>query len=281
MRKLILAMTLLPLLAGCSMFLGGQEQFRQGASSSLVDFLYPDGTLPPKADGRMPHLELPLRVGIAFVPSNSYRDISETDKQALLDKVASQFRDKPYVQTIDTIPETYLRSTSGTRGMQQVASLYDLDVVALVSYDQVSYSGERDSALLYWTIVGTMFVKGNSNEVQTMIDTAVFDAETAKLLFRAPGIHRQQENTTLVDNARDLRHLQTGSFDAATGDMIENLERELVTFKDAVENGERAETSWRSGSGGGGSIGLPLLGLFVVFGILANARRRQQNRRRR
>ena len=281
MRKLILTATLLPLITGCSMFLGGQEQFRQGASSSLVDFLYPEGTVPPKADGRMPHLELPLRVGIAFVPSNSYRDVSETDKQALLDKVASEFRDRPYVQSIDTIPDTYLRSASGVHGMQQVASLYDLDVMALVSYDQVSYSGERDSALLYWTIVGTMFVKGNSNEVQTMIDTAVFDPQTAKLLFRAPGIHKQQQNTTLVDNSRDLRQLQTVGFDAATGDMIVNLERELVTFKDAVENGERAQTSWRSGSGGGGSFGLPLLGLLAVLGILVNARKRQPHRRQR
>jgi len=281
MRKFILTATLLPLIAGCSMFLGGQEQFRQGASSSLVDFLYPDGTVPPRSDGRMPHLELPLRVGIAFVPSDSYRDISETDKQALLDKVASEFRDRPYVQSIDTIPDTYLRSASGIHGMQQVASLYDIDVMALVSYDQVSYSGERDSALLYWTIVGTMFVKGNSNEVQTMIDTAVFDAETAKLMFRAPGVHKQQKNTTLVDNSRNLRQLQTTSFDAATGDMIVNLERELVTFKDAIENGERAETSWKSGSGGGGSFGLPLLGLLAVLGIVANARRRQEHRRRR
>jgi hypothetical protein len=29
--------------------------------------------------------------------------------------------------------------------------MHDVDVMALVSYDQLSISGERDSAILYWT----------------------------------------------------------------------------------------------------------------------------------
>ncbi|MEQ1704159.1 MAG: Ig-like domain repeat protein, partial [Ilumatobacteraceae bacterium] len=51
---------------------------------------------------------------------------------------------------------------------------YGLDVIALVSYDQVAHSAETTSSFLYWTIVGAYVVKGNKNDVQTFVDTAVF-----------------------------------------------------------------------------------------------------------
>lgn len=275
MNRLIMAALLLPFLTGCSSFwMGGNyEKTREGASSSLVDFLYPKGEIPPEVPDQVPHLTLPLRVGIAFVPSNSRLDITATEKQALLEQVASAFRDRPYVESIDAIPDTYMRSARGITGMQQVAAMYDVDVMALVSYDQISFSSERDSALLYWTIVGAMVVKGNSNEVQTMVDTAVFDTDTAKLLFRAPGSDSDQSNATLMDVGEELRKLRSASFVAATDDMIVNLDQELDGFKESVEKGERAEVEWRAGSGGG-SLGWSL----AVWLILAAAR--AANRRR-
>jgi rhombotail lipoprotein len=191
-----------------------------------------------------------------------------------MEHVAAEFRDRDYVQSIETIPDTYMRSARGVQGMQQVASLYGVGVMALVSYDQISFSGERDSALLYWTIVGTMFVKGNTNEVQTMIDTAVFDVPTAKLLFRAPGTHNQQRNVTLMESSRDLRKLRSAGFVAATDDMIVNLDQELEGFRESVESGERAQVEWRPGSGGGGGMTLPLLTLLLLAVFTGNACRR-------
>ena len=275
-KRLIMAALLLPFLTGCSSFwmAGNHEKTREGASSSLVDFLYPQGEVPPVLPDRIPHLTLPLRVGIAFVPSNSHSDITATEKQELLEQVANAFRDRPYVESIDAIPDTYMRSARGITGMQQVAKMYDVDVMALVSYDQISFSAERDSALLYWTIVGAMVVKGNSNEVQTMVDTAVFDAETAKLLFRAPGSDRDRSNATLMDVGKDLRKLRSASFVAATDDMIVNLDQELEGFQEAVENGERAEVEWREGSGGGGSLAWSLLVWLVIAAGRAAKRRR-------
>lgn len=273
-RKLLIGLLLLPVLAGCtSLLFGGYEKTRQGASSSLVDFLYPGGEVPPQVSAQMPSLSLPIRVGIAFVPAYSPDDISAAEKQELLERVADAFRDRPYVQAIDSIPDTYLRSARGIHGMQQVAALYDVDVMALVSYDQLSFSGERDSSLLYWTIIGSVIVKGNSNEVQTMIDTAVFDTATAKLLFRAPGIHNGQRNATLIDNKRDLRKLRSEGFSAATDDMIVNLNDELETFRAAIKAGERAQVTWREGSGGGGNIGIVLLVFLLLASTLACTRR--------
>jgi rhombotail lipoprotein len=212
------------------------------------------------------------------VPSHSRDDISATEKQELLEQVADSFRDRPFVESIDAIPETYMRSARGVQGMRQVAAMYDVDVMALVSYDQISFSSERDSALLYWTVVGALVVKGNSNEVQTMIDTAVFDVETSKLLFRAPGTHHEQDNATLMDTGKELRKLRSAGFVAATDDMIVNLDQELDGFREAVEKGERAQIEWKTGSGGGGgggSLALPLLALLALAGIIRNINRRR------
>ena len=276
--RILVSFLLLAALSGCTSFWmgGNNETIRQGASSSLVDFLYPDGEIPPTVNEQMPHLTLPLRVGIAFVPSRSHNDISATEKQDLLEQVASAFRDRPYVDSMEAIPENYMQSARGTQGMQQVAAMYGVDVMALVSYDQISFSAERDSALLYWTIVGALVVKGNSHEVQTMIDTAVFDVQTSQLLFRAPGTHHEQDNATLMDTGKELRKLKGAGFVAATDDMIVNLDAELDGFREAVEKGERAEVEWRAGSGGGGSLSWLVLASLT---FLAGASRCRNMRR--
>jgi rhombotail lipoprotein len=271
-RIMIIALVTI-LVAGCSSFwLGpGYEKTREGASSSLVDYLYPDGEIPPAVSDNLPFLNLPVRVGIAFVPSPNREDISAAEKQNLLEHVAGEFRDRDFVQSIETIPDNYMRSARGIQGMKQVAALYSVDVLALVSYDQISFSGERDSALLYWTIIGALAVKGNTNEVQTMIDTAVFDIATSKLLFRAPGTARDQRNVTLLESGRDLRKLRGEGFVAATDDMIVNLDQELEGFRLAVEAGERAQAEWKPGHGGGGTsawlLALLLLACLQPLGV--------------
>lgn len=276
-KRIILAVLLLPFLSGCSSFwtMGNHEKTREGSSSSLVDFLYPKGEVPPELPEHLPRLTLPLRVGIAFVPSHSSADITAAEKQDLLEQVASAFRDRPYVASIEAIPDNYMRSAQGITGMQQVAAMYSVDVMALVSYDQISFSAERDSAILYWTVVGALVVKGNSNEVQTMIDTAVFDVSTAKLLFRAPGTDSDQSNATLMDTGKELRKLRSASFVAAADDMVVNLDQELDGFRRAVEAGERADVTWRADSGGGGSLGFCLFVLLSLALVRATIARRQ------
>ena len=261
-RVLVISLVLLPL-AGCSSLLTGDfEQRRSGRSSSLVDYLYPEGQAPTEKDSLTPTLELPLRVGVAFVPSRAVDAPSEAEKLALLETVADAFRERDYVHSIVTIPDLYLQSATGVVGMQQVAAMYGLDVIGLVSYDQVSFAAERDSALLYWTVVGAALVKGNSNEVQTMIDTAVFDVATAELLFRAPGVHRGQRNATLFDSDRDARLLRSEGFVAANLDMIGNLDRELAAFEQRTKAGGRVRVV--AANGGAGSAGLWLLAALGV-----------------
>jgi rhombotail lipoprotein len=244
---------------------GGPDTFqaREGVSSSLVDYLYPKGEEPPRLEPRTPRLELPLRAGIAFVPARETRAqvLSEAAKTDLLNQVKAAFLDREYIQRIEVIPETYLQSNSGMAGMQQVARLYGVDVMALVSYDQVAATDETRASILYWTIVGAYFIPATENEVQTFVDTAVFDVATGTLLFRAPGTDKRESQTTAVESTENLRESRAAGFSAAMVDMTANLQVELDRFEDRVEQEPQlAEVTWQEGSRGGmGSLGWSLL----------------------
>ena len=130
---------------------------RRGVSSSLVEYLYPEGEQPPPFDDSVPQLNIPLRVGLAFVPSTDQANVpvlSEATKTELLQRVRSQFLDRDYIGEIEIIPETYMRTGQGFTSLDQISRIYNLDVMALVSYDQVVASEDTKASFLYWTIIG-------------------------------------------------------------------------------------------------------------------------------
>jgi rhombotail lipoprotein len=257
-------------LVGCAGLFGTPT--RQGVSSSLVDYLYPKGEPPPAQSGGIPHLQLPLKVGIAFVPSSHSGELAlpESERMRLLNDVKARFMGRDFIEEIAVIPEAYLRSSRGFESLEQTARLYGLDVMALVSYDQVTHSDERTASLLYWTIVGAYTIKGNKNDVQTFVDTAVFDVPTRTLLFRAPGVSKVQGTSTLVGLERELRAKQQQGFEQAIADMTVNLDNELSVFKERIRTDGSVRVTRADSGGGGGATGLAILALLA----LASVRRR-------
>lgn len=243
---------------------------RQGISSSLVDYLYPKGEIPPEFDQVVPNLRLPVKVGLAFVPShfNSVEGLSEADKNLLLTEVKVSFTERDFIGEIIIIPDTYLRSGKGFQNVDQLARLYSLDVMALVSYDQVAHADDTKASILYWTVVGAYFIKGSKNDVQTFVDTAIFDVNTHKLLFRAPGINTIEGTSTLINSAEQMRLSRKKSFSLAMEDMSKNLEQELDAFKERIKQDKSVTITHRAGYGGGGAFGfytlLMLLSLFAL-----------------
>jgi rhombotail lipoprotein len=275
MKRLVLLFVAISLTA-CAGLFGSSK--REGVSSSLVDYLYPDGEKPPEQAANIPNLELPLKVGLAFVPAHG-RDqaLSEADRVQLLDKVKAAFSGRDYIEEIAVIPEAYLRTGRGFSALEQTARLYDLDIIALVSYDQVAHSAERTSSFLYWTIVGAYVVKGNKNDVQTFVDTAVFDVATKKLLFRAPGVSETRSSSTLVDLDRDLRASQRKGFEQAMADMTVNLDKELGVFKERIRTDQSVRvTHSERYRGGGGAAGLGFLALLTGALLLSMRRARRR-----
>lgn len=239
----------------CSCTAWWQSGSRQGVSSSLVDFLYPGGEEPPPVDDRIPRLELPLRVGVAFVPAaTSYVEgLPEARKAELLEVVERHFERREYISDIAVIPDPYLRTRRGFDTLDQVARLYDLDVIALISYDQVAIAEDRKSSILYWTIVGAYFVKGSKNDVQTFVDTAVFDVATRSLLLRAPGVNHQSATATLVESSEEMRKARQQGFASAMADMTNNLTVELDRFEQRIKDEEaNVVVAQREGTGSGG-----------------------------
>ncbi|MCP4985765.1 MAG: rhombotarget lipoprotein [Colwellia sp.] len=267
--RALLLLSSIVLITGCTALWqnwGGHEA-RKGISSSLVDYLYPNGEIPPMHDNTIPNLHLPLRVGLAFVPSTGYSDtpgLSEAHKAELLEKAKSQFTDRKYVKGITIIPDTYLKSSKGFDSVDQIARLYGLDVMALVSYDQVVHSDDTKASIFYWTIVGAYVVKGSKNDVQTFVDTAIFDIKTHKLLLRAPGIDKIEVTSTLVNSVEELRKNRETGFTNAIESMVVNLDKELTIFKERIKQ-DKSVTITKSESYGSGAFGfLSLLFLCVI-----------------
>jgi len=261
------------LLTSCASYFGQED--RRGVSSSLVDYLYPDGQVPPKHEETTPHLRLPLTVGLSFVPSQkgAYFSLPEAKKTQLLEEVKQKFVGLDYVKEITIVPETYMRSSKGFEGVGQIARLYSLDIVALVSYDQVAVTSETKSSVLYWTIVGAYFIKGNQNQATTFVDTAVFDVSSRKMLFRAPGVSDIQQSSTLVEVNQVNREAREKGFELAMADMSNNLAAELDRFKEKIKEDKSVQITHRQGYGGGGGTQWPFLLMLVGLAILRMAKR--------
>ncbi|GGP73066.1 rhombotarget lipoprotein [Shewanella ulleungensis] len=257
------------LLSACSMLVS-QQTGKQSVSSSLIDFLYPEKEDRTVLNEDIPVLTLPVKVGIAFVPSSGgqYQAIHNKDQYELLEKVKASFVKYDYIDRIEIIPSTYLAGGEGFTTLEQVGRLYDVDVMALVSYDQVTQSVENNAALLYWTIVGMYVIPGNENTVQTFVDTAVFDIKSRKMLFRAPGISKLEKRTTAVGIDETLSDKSMEGFNIAVSDMTKNLDDELARFKVRVKEEKIAKVEHSSsykGSGGALHIEFSLILLFLCF----------------
>jgi rhombotail lipoprotein len=251
-------------------------------SSSLVSFLYPDGKTPPPTNS-IPELHVPLRVGLAFLPSQSVggsASISAAQKQELLEQIKQHFSTRKFVSEITIIPDYYLANARGYSGLQSVQRLYNIDVMALVSYDQVTHTDDNKLSLAYFTIVGAYVLPGSSHDTATLVDLAVVDPATKSLVLRAGGTSANHGSSTLIDVDRDSRSAAAKGFSDATTQLIGNFDSALTAFQDDVRNNKaNVKVVSRDGSGksgGGGSMGpvdvlaLSALGLLAWFGRRRN-----------
>lgn len=259
--------------AGCA---GGM---RTRHYTSVVEYLYPDAkdTIAPQG---VTTLSVPVKVGIAFVPgSGTQRSgsmivrpgtsfaLTESERMKLLEEVASHFRQYEFVDKIEIIPSAYLTPQGGFTNLDQIRAMYGVDVIALVSYDQVQFTDEGLLSFTYWTIVGAYVVPGDINDTHTMLDTAVYHIPSRRMLLRAPGTSLIKGRSTLVNLSEQLRADSAQGFDEASTQMITNLDQQLDLFRERLK-AKPAEyaVQYRAGysGGGGGAPGPVLLAALVV-----------------
>jgi len=288
--RLLAVASLALMLSGCGILSGNECLFRcqeqRAASTPLVQFLYGSDQRVPQRD-EVVTLQLPIRVGLAFLPSrsgNPDEGPKPTERERILGSIRSSFSDLPYVSEIVPIPAYYFDTSraDGMRQLEQLARLQRLDLVALVSYDQRTQVSENRRSFAYLTIVGALVVKGNHNETQTIIDMAVVEPVGRSLVMRAGGISSTANTVTAIDQPGALRKQQRVGFDQAKDALIANFRTELTDFESRVRAGTadvKVVRQARSGSGGSGALDPVLLALTFVAVVFLSRRRRAVVRR--
>jgi rhombotail lipoprotein len=258
-------------LGGCASMFSHTGSRQAG---SIVDYLYPDAKESPKLEPAVTRLRLPVRVGIAFVPGGGRgAGPQEAAQLQLLERVKAAFSQVDYIGSIEVIPAAYLRPRGGFDNLDQVARMFNVDVIALVSYDQIQFNDTNRLAVLYWTVVGAYLVKGDQYDVQTMVDAAVFDVRSRKLLFRAPGMSQVKGSSTMAGYGKEIRGAQTDGYVQAVDRMIPALQGQLASFRERAKSDPGIQVERSKGSRGAGGIGWPLaLGL---AGLAFRMRRRR------
>ncbi len=265
-------------------FLSGCAGLQIRTKSSVVDYLYPEGS-ETMVEPSIPVLSIPLKVGIAFVPGKPDRSsgkrlwtdavgggaFTEANKAELLEKIADNFRQYKFVSEIEVIPSVYLTAGGGFSNLEQIRTMYGIDIIALVSYDQVQFTDEGWLSFTYWTIIGAYIISGEKNDTSTMLDTAVFDIRSKKMLFRAPGTSNIKGSSTPINLNVELRADSMKSFEEAADNMIANLDKQLSSFRAKIKkNPEKVKITYSGGYSGGGIFGvIELLLMFLFVAITA------------
>ena len=245
-------------------------------ATSIVSYLYPDRTDRVETTA-IPTLALPLRVGVAFVPEDGdacrrcdVHALSETERMDLMKKVAAHFRDPAMVKSIEIIPSAYLSPKGSFANLDQLRSMFGVDVIALISYDQIQFTDESRTSLTYWTLIGAYLVEGEKNDTRTLLDAVVYDIPSRRLLFRAPGVSNIKGRSTPVNLSEELRRDSERGFRDASADLIGHLDEELGSFREKVKQSPEeyrvVKPSGRGGTGGGS-----VDGWFAAIAALAGA----------
>jgi len=256
-RIVVLILTASLLAAGCS----SSQQMRR--RSNLMSYLYQDSSVTPRAASGGIGLQLPLRVGVAFVPpeTGQYPDsvLPPGAEKRLIDIVRKSFAGREWVSEIVNIPSGYLSPRGGFENLGQVATMMNVDVIALVSVDQLQVSEPRSLSFLYISVLGAYVLPLDRNETRTLIDTAVFHVPSRTFLLRAPGVSRITGNSTAVAIDASLREKSGRGFELAMNDLSKNLDAEVSQFKASVASGERKDVDIYTSSGksirAGGAFG--------------------------
>jgi len=261
------------LAVSCAMW----DKTERRRANSLYNYLYSAEAGHQDAE-TMPVLSLPLRVGIAFVPADRPKGsagyappdndpFSESQKMELLKQISGEFKSCPFVKSIELVPTAYLTPRGGFANLDQIRTMYGVDVMALISYDQVQFTDQGLLSLTYWTIVGAYVIQGQKNDTQTMLDGAVYDIASRKLLFRAPGISAVKGSATPVNLSEQLRRDSEKGFKEAATNLAAGLKVQLDEFRERVKNApDEFKVVNKPGYTGGASLGGLEMLLTVVMG---------------
>ena len=229
--KLLIAVLLAAVVGGCASM---DTNTRQRQKSSMLSYLFPGAEQSPPVSDQVAVINVPFRIGVAFVPDNDdpkFR-LPESDRLKLAGEVRDAFSRYPFISEIQTDPSMYLEPSGGFENLNRIAALLKLDVIALVSFDQTQHSGATGWSFLYWTGIGAYVINGDRYDVLTAVDTAVLDIKSRRLLMHATGISNFKGTATMIGFTERAREARTHSFEEAIKEMIGKLHVEVKAFRE-------------------------------------------------
>jgi len=234
MRKIVLSLIAVLVATGFYGCASVEKASRQRQVASVLTYLFPGSEQAPPVPEKVAVINVPFRIGIAFVPDNAEPQfrLPESDRLKLAEEVRDAFSHYPFVSEILAIPSMYLEPSGGFANLDRIAALFKLDVIVLVSYDQVQHAGPTGWSFLYWTGVGAYIITGDQYDVLTAVDTAVLDIKSRRLLMHATGISNIKGTATMVGFTERSREARTHSFEAAIREMIGKLHGEVKAFRE-------------------------------------------------
>jgi rhombotail lipoprotein len=250
-KGLFIVLCAVLMFSGCASLAGPREAKQ---SASIVDYLYPKASQAPQLAPGITYLKPPVRVGIAFVPNAAgARSLPETEKIKLMERVKTAFAGQVYIGGLEIVPSHYLKSGGGFENMEQVARMFNVDVMAMVSYDQIQFADSNSLSFLYWTVIGAYVVHGNEHDTQTMLDISVFDVASRKLLMRAPGTSQIKGSTNLANFSERSRLARIEGYNKAADQLIPALQSEIELFRQKIKTTDmiklQPKAGYRSGEG--------------------------------
>jgi rhombotail lipoprotein len=219
------------LVGGCASM---EKTTKQRQVASVLTYLFPGAEQAPPVPDRVAELRVPFRLGVAFVPDSAdpqFR-LPESERLKLAGEVRSAFSNYPFIRELVVVPSVYLEPGGGFANLDRIAALLKLDVITLISFDQVQNAGATGWSFLYWTGVGAYVIDGDQYDILTAVETAVFDIKSRQLLMRAGGISNIKGTATMVGFSEKAREARTRGFDEAIKEMIGNLHGEVKAFRE-------------------------------------------------
>lgn len=230
-RQYIIMLLAMLAVFGCASL---DETTKQRQVASLLTYLFPGAENTPTITDQVAEIKVPFRIGVAFVPDNAdpqFR-LPENDRIRLAGEVRNAFSNYPFIREIVPIPSMYLEAKGGFANLDRIAALLKLDVIALISFDQVQNAGATGWSFLYWTGIGAYAIEGDRYDILTTVETAVFDVKSRRLLMRGEGVSNIKGTATMVGFSEEARAARTRGVDEAVKQMIGKLHGEVKAFRE-------------------------------------------------
>ena len=241
--KILYIIVLTIILSGCASVQVSQK-------SSVIDYLYPSQDIKSVKPG-LPPLITPLAVGIAFVPQGQElnqnpvsvslwagktkpNELDDIRKKALLKIISHKFRQQKLFDNVQVIPPNYLTEKGGFENLDKIQTMYGIDVIALIAYNQNQFFTEGTSSDLYTTLGGEYLISGSQYDTGTLMDTTIYDVTSKTLLFRAQGTSLIKARAIPKNLTDELTEDSIQGFDFASEMMLRNLDNRLTHFANSV-----------------------------------------------